>query len=288
MRLMAAMRAACPPKVPITAPITPAIAPATAEPDGIAIVQPTNVPLMIRAPRPIGCVRDGDCGSASTMYSPTAAIASTMLAKPPARSITAAGDVKVRSPETNPSTKANTRIIVREFALKGTWPFPAQVSLDVVREAVPADVEAIVELLREVAAENRWVRTEVPFDVSGRRQHLIDGMTAGALVAFVAENDGVIAGELSLRIHGERAVFGMVVALTQRRRGLGRQLVAAAIAKARERVVSSIEIEVYAHNRAAIELYKGLGFNEYGDLVREERHDGRSWTVVRMRLVLTA
>jgi putative acetyltransferase len=154
----------------------------------------------------------------------------------------------------------------------------------VVREAAPADVEAIVELLRDVAAENRWVRTEVPFDLAGRRRHLIDGMTAGGLIAFVAEIDGAIAGELSLRIHGERAVFGMVVALTQRRRGLGRQLVTAAIAKARERGVSSIEIEVYAHNRAAIELYVSLGFVKYGDLVREERHDGRRWNVVRMRL----
>ncbi len=155
-----------------------------------------------------------------------------------------------------------------------------------IREAAANDVDAIVELLRAVAAENRWVKTEVPFDAAARKRHLIAGMATGEIVAFVAETDDAIGGEISLRVRGERAVFGMVVALAHRRRGLGRQLVAAAIAKARERGLSSIEIEVYAHNRAAVGLYRSAGFVEHGTPVRDERHDGRVWSIARMRLGL--
>ena len=152
-----------------------------------------------------------------------------------------------------------------------------------VREAGPADVAGIVGLLRDVVAENRWVRTEVPFDAAARERHMLARMKAGELVSFVAESAGMIVGELSLRIRGERAVFGMVVAREQRRRGLGRQLVGAAIAKARERSVTCIEIEVYAHNRAARGLYRSVGFVEYGVPLAEERHNGNRWTIIRMR-----
>lgn len=158
----------------------------------------------------------------------------------------------------------------------------------VIREAGPDDVVSIVALIRAVAAENRWVRTEVPFDALARERLLRERMASGAVVAFVADHEGEIAGQLSLGLRGERAVFGMVVAAAHRRTGIGRRLVAAAIAKARERGVSAIEIEVYAHNRAAIELYRALGFVGYGEPVLEVRRDGERWTVLRMRHGLRA
>ena len=152
-----------------------------------------------------------------------------------------------------------------------------------IREAAPADVAGIVALIGDVAAENRWVRTEIPFDFIERERRMIERMATGEVVAFVAESDGAITGELSLRVRGKRAVFGMVVARGQRRRGFGRRLVAAAIAKARERDVTCIEIEVYAHNRAAITLYRSMGFVEHGERGTEQRNDGAAWTVIRMR-----
>ena len=156
-------------------------------------------------------------------------------------------------------------------------------SRSLIREAGPADVAGIVALIGDVAAENRWVRTEIPFDAAERERRMVERMAPGEVVAFVAESNGTIVGELSLRVRGERAVFGMVVARGQRRRGIGRQLVAAAIAKARERSVVCIEIEVYAHNRAAIKLYRTMGFVEHGERGTEERQDGSFWNVIRMR-----
>jgi ribosomal protein S18 acetylase RimI-like enzyme len=155
-----------------------------------------------------------------------------------------------------------------------------------IRLAGSADAGPLVGLLGEVAAENRWLRTEVPFDPASRRQRMIAALATGALVAFVAEVDSAIVGELSLRFRDDRAAFGMVVAATHRGQGIGRQLLSAAIAKARERSAAHIELEVYAHNAAAIALYRDFGFSESGPPVTEERGDGQRWQAIPMARVI--
>src|SRR5262245_30639145 len=55
--------------------------------------------------------REGVFGSTSTTYSPTATAVMTILQIPPRTSNTAATDVKVRSPETNPMPRASTRAV---------------------------------------------------------------------------------------------------------------------------------------------------------------------------------
>jgi ribosomal protein S18 acetylase RimI-like enzyme len=157
----------------------------------------------------------------------------------------------------------------------------------IIREAVLADVAAVVGLLGDVAAENRWIRTEVPFDAAMREQRMIAALVAGALVWFIAESDSAIVGELSLRFRDDRAAIGMVVAAAHRGRGIGRQLLSTAIAKSRERAASRIELEVYAHNSAAIALYRAFGFIESGPPVTEERQDGQRWTAIPMSKDIT-
>jgi ribosomal protein S18 acetylase RimI-like enzyme len=151
-----------------------------------------------------------------------------------------------------------------------------------VRAAGPADGPAIVQLVNAVAAENRWIRSEVSHDVAERVRRTAAALEDGNLIAFVAELDGTVVGELSLRVRDDRAAFGMVVAAAQRGRGLGRRLLEAAIAHARERAVARVELEVYAHNVAALQLYRSLGFIESGPRVSEERSDGQRWEAVPM------
>jgi hypothetical protein len=55
----------------------------------------------------------------------------------------------------------------------------------------------------------------------------------------------------------------------------------------RERTASSIEIEVYTHNHAALRLYNSAGFIPHGDPVPELRHDGQQWTIQRLRYDLS-
>jgi ribosomal protein S18 acetylase RimI-like enzyme len=143
-------------------------------------------------------------------------------------------------------------------------------------------VPAIVALLRDVAAEDRWIRTEIPFNTGGREQMMRTALTSGDLVSFVGERDGAVVAELSLRSRGARASFGMVVAVGERRRGIGRRLLAAAIAWARAARFAALDLDVYAHNIGAIELYRASGFVQTRATTFEERRNGERWEIIPM------
>jgi hypothetical protein len=56
-----------------------------------------------------------------------------------------------------------------------TDPSPAPSRPEVtVREATPADVDALVDLLVAVAEEGRWIGAEAPVDVAARRRRMAD------------------------------------------------------------------------------------------------------------------
>jgi ribosomal protein S18 acetylase RimI-like enzyme len=56
------------------------------------------------------------------------------------------------------------------------------------------------------------------------------------------------------------AQMGMAVGKAFRRQGIGRRLVEAVIAKAREKGLKKIELGVYASNQAAVTFYRKAGF----------------------------
>jgi ribosomal protein S18 acetylase RimI-like enzyme len=150
------------------------------------------------------------------------------------------------------------------------------------REAGTGDTGDIVRLIALVAAENQWIRTELPFDQAERERRMVTAMQAGNMVSFVVETDAGIVGELTLLFREERAALAMVVTAPYRRQGIGRALMSLAIAKVRERAVPRIELAVYSHNRAAIALYRSLGFVDSGPAVAEERSDGQRWEAIPM------
>ena len=155
-----------------------------------------------------------------------------------------------------------------------------------VRAATLADARAIVELLRDVAAEDRWIRTRPPVDVDGRTVRLAERIETGLIVAFVAEIDGRIVGELTLFIDGARGAFGMLVAVEARGRGIGRALLDATIVDARRRGLTHIDLDVYTNNGAALALYRSAGFAPSGPAVPEDRGDGLRWEALPMALAL--
>jgi len=66
-------------------------------------------------------------------------------------------------------------------------------------------------------------------------------------------------GFLILRIVADEAEI-ITLGVTARRQGIGRDLMAAAIARAGERLVVKLHLEVAASNEPARRLYEGLGF----------------------------
>ena len=158
----------------------------------------------------------------------------------------------------------------------------------VVRPAREREVDAIVELFVEVAAEGRWIGTELPVDRERRRLRLREELRRQDAIVLVAEVGGRIVGELGMDVAGYGvADFGMLVAEGWRGRGVGTALLRAGIEWARRAGAHKVALQVWPHNDAAIALYEKLGFRREGLLRRHyRRRNGELWDAVVMGLPL--
>ena len=81
--------------------------------------------------------------------------------------------------------------------------------------------------------------------------------------------------------------IGMAVAREWRGRGVGSALLAAAIEWAREQGLHKLSLGVFAHNAAAIGLYRKFGFVVEGRRVKQYRREsGELWDAIDMGLLL--
>jgi RimJ/RimL family protein N-acetyltransferase len=137
-------------------------------------------------------------------------------------------------------------------------------------------------LFAAVAEERDGIATEPPVDVEARAASwTIEG-------TFVAVAGAEIVGSLQLERsrHGFGEI-GMTVAREWRGRGVGSALLAAAIEWARERGLHKLSLGVFAHNAAAIALYRKFGFVEEGRRLKHYRRaSGELWDAVDMGLLL--
>jgi len=158
----------------------------------------------------------------------------------------------------------------------------------VVRRARDQDLDRLVELFAEVAAEGRWIGAELPLDRERRRRHFSEAMYDERAVLLVAEVDGRIVGQLDMELarYGV-ADLGMLVAPGWRGQGLGTALLRAGIDWARGAGAHKVALQVWPHNQAAIALYEKLGFQREGLLRRHyRRRNGELWDAVVMGLLL--
>jgi [ribosomal protein S18]-alanine N-acetyltransferase len=142
----------------------------------------------------------------------------------------------------------------------------------------------MAELFAAVAEERDGIATEPPVDISERAA--LFARSAGQSVVAVA--DGQIIGMLYLEVsrHGF-GELGMLVGRGWRGRGVGSALLAAAIGWARGHRLHKLCLEVFAHNTAAIALYRKCGFVEEGRRARQYRRcSGELWDTVVMGLML--
>jgi RimJ/RimL family protein N-acetyltransferase len=148
-----------------------------------------------------------------------------------------------------------------------------------VREATVGDAAALVAHLQELAREPGinipLAPDEVTMTVDQEKAMLADfaeSPRAIMLVAEGAENGGAPAliGELSLKAISSRkavqhvATLGMSVKQAWRGKGVGRELMTAALEWAPTAGIKRVEIYVYARNAPAIALYEKFGFATEG------------------------
>jgi ribosomal protein S18 acetylase RimI-like enzyme len=157
-----------------------------------------------------------------------------------------------------------------------------------VRLANDDDLDIIVEQIWQVAAEGRWLGTEVPFDRAARRERLAAALaneSAAVLMACTSGADGeAVVGHVwvSVAPYGVADV-GMLVLQGWRGRGIGKLLLESAIRWATNAGAHKVALEVWPDNQAAIALYRGAGFVEEGRKVRHyRRRNGELWDSVLM------
>jgi RimJ/RimL family protein N-acetyltransferase len=140
----------------------------------------------------------------------------------------------------------------------------------VVRKAEPGDAAALVALASEVSAEPEgWMIWSGWRGVGDERRYIRAARRHPDAAVLVAEVDGELAGRLSLARDPHPASrhvadIGLMVDGRFRRRGVGRALLDAAVAWAREHDVSKLELHVFPWNEPAIALYEAYGFEREG------------------------
>ena len=96
---------------------------------------------------------------------------------------------------------------------------------------------------------------------------------------FVAVDGGKVVGWCDVSL-SDKPVFrhsgglGIGVVVEYRGRGIGKRLMDAALARAKEIGLERVELEVYASNNAAIHLYERCGFVREGRKRRASKVDG--------------
>lgn len=104
-----------------------------------------------------------------------------------------------------------------------------------------------------------------PWSAGAWRGLLADPAVVGIGAGIGAGGPGRLAGALLLRcVSDEAEILTVCVAPDERRRGLGRALVSAALDSAAWRGAHRVYLEVAVDNAAALSLYRSVGFAEVG------------------------
>jgi [ribosomal protein S18]-alanine N-acetyltransferase len=153
-----------------------------------------------------------------------------------------------------------------------------------VRPAEASDSRAMAELFAAVAGERAGIATEPPVDIDERAAQFAQTAAGSVVAAAGGQVVGMLHVEASRHGFGE---VGMLVDRGWRGLGVGSALVQAAISRARDQGLHKLCLEVFAHNTAAIALYRKSGFVEEGQRIRQYRRaSGELWDSIVMGLAL--
>ena len=153
-----------------------------------------------------------------------------------------------------------------------------------VRPATVGDARAMAELFAAVAEERDGIASEPPVDLAERTARFAASIGESFVAVGGDRVIGLIHVEVSRHGFGE---IGMLVDREWRGRGVGWALFQAAIDWARGHGLHKLSLEVFAHNTAAIALYRKCGFVEEGHRVRHYRRaSGELWDALVMGLPL--
>ena len=166
----------------------------------------------------------------------------------------------------------------------------------IIRNGTQQDAQEVWDNFVLTHGETEFLTTypeEVTFTLEQEENYLNQKEKSDRDAALLAEIDGVIAGTAGIdNINAaektrHRASFGISIAKAWWGLGIGRALTEACIECARKAGYLQLELEVVADNYRAAELYKSVGFIEYGRNPKSFRSRYSGWQeniLMRMEL----
>ena len=166
----------------------------------------------------------------------------------------------------------------------------------VIREAKPSDAEQLIAFVQRLSEEPgidiELSAGEFTLTTAEEQKILADSVLSENSVYLLAETDGRIIGVAICNGRNRKAarhmtILGISVDRSWRGKGIGRQLMAKVIERARSTgVVSRIELFVFARNKRAIHLYQEFGFEIEGCRRKAIFKDGEYLDDLVMALLL--
>jgi RimJ/RimL family protein N-acetyltransferase len=140
-----------------------------------------------------------------------------------------------------------------------------------IRRAEPGDATALVRLAEAVGREQeRWILASEGWrSIGDERRYLKTVLRHPDAAVFVAEDDGMVVGRLSLSRDPNPASrhvadLGLMVAASHRGKGIGTMLLEEAVKWSRVSEIRKLELHVFPWNQPALRLYESFGFEREG------------------------
>lgn len=151
-----------------------------------------------------------------------------------------------------------------------------------VRDAEPADAEALVRILNPIIEARVYTAFDTPFSVDAERNYVVNLPPRGIWKVAVRRSDHALVGfqivepfATYTRAFDHVGSIGTYVDLAVRRLGIATRLFAETFAEARHKDYEKFFTFVRADNPAALQTYLRHGFLVIGTAARQARIDGR-------------
>lgn len=149
-----------------------------------------------------------------------------------------------------------------------------------------SDAEQYLALVNEVKDEGQFLFFSSRFDLKSTIKR-IESQTQNSSFFYGAFEDERLIGwiDFSRGAFSEiehTAYIGMGIQKGKRGQGIGKILMDKCIESAKENGIEKIELEVFASNKNAINLYEGKGFKEQGRLVKKRKFNDKYDDIICM------
>jgi L-amino acid N-acyltransferase YncA len=151
-----------------------------------------------------------------------------------------------------------------------------------VRDAEPADAEALVRILNPIIEARVYTAFDTPFSIEAERDYLLNFPPRGIWKVAIRRSDQRLVGFQIMEpfatyttAFDHVGTLGTYVDLELRRQGVARSLFQATFDTAQQKGYEKIFTFVRADNPAALQTYLGQGFLVIGTARRHARIDGR-------------